>query len=75
MLCEKKISNKIVQSLQYNIKPLSYSLWAFCVFIRKLAAASKNLKRNYTFFVKPTCCLLITETRISMTNFSRLWQS
>ena len=58
------------QSLQYNIRPLSYSLWTYCLFIQKFAAATKNLKTNYTFFVKPTCLSLIQETRRSMTNLS-----
>ena len=40
------------------------------VFNRKFAAVTKNLKGDYTFFVKPTCLLLIQETRSSMTNFS-----
>ena len=51
-----------------------YSLWAH-VFLFKslnvfnLPAATKNQRTNYTFFVKPTCFLLIQETRRSMTNF------
>ena len=40
-----------------------------CVFIRKFLAATKKLKTNYTFFVKPTCFLLIQEAIRSMTNF------
>ena len=61
---------KIVQSLQYNIRPLSYSLWTYCVFIRKFAVATKNLETSYTFFTKPSCFLLIQETRRLMTSFS-----
>ena len=38
-------------------------------FIRKFAAATKNLKTNYSFFNKPACYLLIQKTRRSMTNF------
>ena len=52
-----------------HIRPLSYSLGTYRVFIRKFVAATKNLKTNYTFFVKAICLLLIQETR-SMTNFS-----
>ena len=42
--------------MQYNIRPLFAFglLW----FIRKFAAATKNLKANYTFFVKPTCLFI-----------------
>ena len=58
----------------YNTTQDSYSLWSYCVFTRKFAAAIKNLKTNYTFFVKETCFLLIQEIRKSMTNFW-LWQS
>ena len=43
---------KIVQSLQYNVRSLSYLLWTYCDFIRKFAAATKNLKTYYAFFVK-----------------------
>ena len=46
---------KIFQSLQYNIRPLNYSLRTYCAFIRKFAATTKNLKTNYIFFIKPTC--------------------
>ena len=60
---------KIVQSLQCRIKPLFAMGF---VFIRKFVVVTKNLKTNYTFFVKPTCFLLIQETRRLMTNV-RLW--
>ena len=53
----------------HNATLEQYSLWAYCVFTRKFAAATKNLKTNYTFFDKPTCFLLIHETRRSMANF------
>ena len=61
---------KIVRSLQCNIRPLNYSFWIYCAFIRKFAAATKNLKTNYTFFVKPTRFFIIQEAQKSMTNFS-----
>ena len=51
-------------------KTIKLFVWSYCVFIRKFAAATKNLKTNYAFFVKSTCFLLIQETRRSMTNFS-----
>ena len=35
----------------------------------KFAAATKSLKTNYTFFVKPLCFLLIRRTRRSIINF------
>ena len=52
------------------MRPLSFSLWTYCVFIREFAAATKNLKTNYIFFVKQKRFLLIQETRRSMANFS-----
>ena len=66
---------KLFQSLQYNIRPLSYSIWTYCVFVRKFVTATKILNytlhlTNYTFFVKPTCSLLTQETKRSMTNVS-----
>ena len=66
---------KLFQSLQYNIRPLSYSIWSYCVFVRKFVAATKILNytlhlTNYTFFVKPTCSLPTQETRRWMTNVS-----
>ena len=47
----------------YNTTEDHYSKRAYCVFIGKFAAATKNLKPNYTFFVKPASILLIRETR------------
>ena len=43
--------------MQYKLWPLSYSLRTDCVFIPKFLAATKKMKTNYTFFVKPTCFL------------------
>ena len=40
-----------------------------CVFNQGFVAATKNLKANYTFFVKPTCFLLVQESRRSIQNF------
>ena len=42
--------------MQYNIS--HYWLLVYCVFIRKFAAATKNLKENYTFFAKPICLFI-----------------
>ena len=57
---------KIAQSLQRNIKPL-FALGLLCFYsslnVFNLSAATKNLRTNYTFFVKPKCVLLIGETR------------
>ena len=57
---------KIAQSLQRNIRPL-LALGLLCFYpslnVFNLSAATKNLRTNYTFFVKPKCVLLIGETR------------
>ena len=56
---------KIAQSLQRNIKPL-FALGLLCFYsslnVFNLSAATKNLRTNYTFFVKPKCVSLIGET-------------
>ena len=57
---------KIAESLQRNIRPLFaldllYFYSSLNVF--NLSAATKNLRTNYTFFVKPKCVSLIGETR------------
>ena len=54
----------------YNATKEHCSFELICVFISKFAAATKNLKTNYTFFVKPTRFFIIQEAQISMTNFS-----
>ena len=57
---------KIAQSLQRNIRPLiALGLLYFYLSLNvfNLSAATKNLKTNYTFFVKPKYVLLIRETR------------
>ena len=38
-------------------------------FYSKVCSSNKKPKKYYTLFVKPTCFLLIQETRRSMTNF------
>ena len=57
---------KIAQSLQRNLRPL-FALGLLCFYpslnVFNLLAATKNLRKNYTFFVKPKCVLLIGETR------------
>ena len=57
---------KIAQSLQRTIRPL-FALALLCFYsslnVFNLSAATKNLRTNYTFFVKPKCVLLIGETR------------
>ena len=53
--------------MQYNVR-LLFVLGLLC-FIRKFAAAPKNLKTNYTFFVKPTCFLSIQERRSQLQIF------
>ena len=56
---------KIAQSLKRNIRPL-FALSVLCFYsnvnVFNLSAATKNLRKNYTFFVKPKCVLLIWET-------------
>ena len=47
----------------FTIQPKIIIRFGLRIFIRKFVAATKNLKTNYTFFVKPTCLLLIKETR------------
>ena len=57
---------KIAQSLQRNLRPLfALGLLSFypSLNVFNLLAATKNLRTNYTFFVKPKCVLLIGETR------------
>ena len=57
---------KIAQSLQRMIRPL-FALGLLCFYsslnVFNLLATTKNLRTNYTLFVKPTCVLLIGETR------------
>ena len=57
---------KIAQSLQRKIRPL-FALGSLCFYsslnVFNLPAAIKNLRPNYTFFVKPKCILLIGETK------------
>ena len=53
---------KISQSLQHNIRPLfALGLLYFYskVNVFNLSVTKKNLRTNCTFFVKPTCFLLI----------------
>ena len=49
----KHYSNALKLLKVYNTTKDHNSLWAYCGFIRKFAAAAKNLETNYTFFVKP----------------------
>ena len=49
----------------FSYKTPTLIAFAYCVFIRKFAAAPKNLKTNNTFLVKPTCFLLIQEKNIN----------
>ena len=57
---------KIAQSLQRNIKPL-FTLSLLCFYsslnVFNLSAATKNLRTNHSFFVKPKWVLFIQETR------------
>ena len=57
---------KIAQNLQRNIRPL-FALGLLCFYsslnVFNLSPATKNLKTNYTFFIKPKCERLIGETR------------
>ena len=59
-------SAKIAQSLQRSIRPL-LALGLLCFYsslnVFNLSAATKNLRTNYNFFVKPKCVLFIEETR------------
>ena len=57
---------KIVLSFQGNIKQL-FALGLLIFYstlnVFNLSAATKNLRTDVTFFVKPRCVLLIGETR------------
>ena len=57
---------KIAQSLQRNIRPL-LALGLLCFYpslnVFNLSAATKNLRTNYTVFVKPKCVLLKKQER------------
>ena len=59
--------SKIAQSLQRNIRAL-FALGLLCFYsslnVFNLSVATKNLRTNYTFFVKSKCVLLIGETRM-----------
>ena len=61
---------KFAQSLQRNIRPI-FALGLLCFYsslnVFNFSAATKNLRKNYTFFVKPKYVFLIGETR-------RQWQ-
>ena len=62
--------DKIAQSLQYKTI-IRFRLTVFLfksLNVFNLSAATKNLRTNYIFFVKPTCLLLIQEKK-AMTNF------
>ena len=63
---------KIAQSLQHNIRPLLV-LGLLCFYsglnVFNLSAATKNLRTNYAFFVKPKCVLLIGEARTQWQTF------
>ena len=57
---------KIAQSLQRSTRPLfalSLLLLLLSLNVFNSPTATKNLRANYTFFVKPKCVLLIGETR------------
>ena len=57
---------KVAQSLQRDIRPLfPLGLLRFYSSLKvfNLTAATKNLRTNCNFFVKPKCVLLIGETR------------
>ena len=63
----RAMREKKTKSLQYKIKVLF--ILALLCFYSKVYNSNKNLKKNLTFFVNPTCFLLIREKRRSMTNF------
>ena len=63
---------KIGQGLQRKMRPL-FSLVLLCFYsslnVFNLSAATKNFRRNYTFFVKPKCVSLVGETRTELQIF------
>ena len=65
-------SLNFLQSLQHSIRPL-FAL-TFVFLFESLQQQQKAWKTDYTYFVTPTCFLLIQEIRRSMTIFW-LWQS
>ena len=47
--------------LKFTIQHKTLIRLGLCAFIRKFVAVTKNLKTNYTYFIKLTCFLLIQE--------------